>query len=89
MENMMNFPRVNNYTVNTDPRMPSMGNHGSPNNVNLTQSTDLLYNGKLSLTMTGYWKINLQLLNSANEVLKGEEITDTTTASSIYFEVEF
>jgi hypothetical protein len=89
MENMMNFPIVNNYTVKIDPRMPSMGNHGSPNNVNLTQSTDLLYNGKLSLTMTGYWKINLQLLNSANEVLKGEEITDATTASSIYFEVEF
>lgn len=90
MENMMSFPIVNNYTVKIDPRMPSMGNHGSPNNVNLTQSaTDLLYNGKLSLTMTGYWKINLQLLNSANEVLKGEEITETTTASSIYFEVEF
>lgn len=90
MENMMSFPIVNNYTVKIDPRMPSMGNHGSPNNVNLTQSaTDLLYNGKLSLTMTGYWKINLQLLNSANEVLKGEEITDTTTTSSIYFEVEF
>lgn len=90
MENMMSFPVVNNYTVKIDPRMPSMGNHGSPNNVNLTQSaTDLFYNGKLSLTMTGYWKINLQLLNSANEVLKGEEITETTAASSIYFEVEF
>lgn len=90
MENMMSFPIVNNYTVKIDPRMPSMGNHGSPNNVNLTQSaTDLLYSGKLSLTMTGYWKINLQLLNSANEVLKGEEITETTTVSSIYFEVEF
>ncbi len=90
MENMMSFPIVNNYTVKIDPRMPSMGNHGSPNNVNLTQSaTDLFYHGKLSLTMTGYWKINLQLLNSANEVLKGEEITETTTASSIYFEVEF
>ncbi len=90
MENMMSFPIVNNYTVKIDPRMPSMGNHGSPNNVNLTQSaTDLFYHGKLSLTMTGYWKINLQLLNSSNEVLKGEEITETTTASSIYFEVEF
>lgn len=90
MENMMSFPIVDNYAVKIDPRMPSMGNHGSPNNVNLTQSaTDLLYHGKLSLTMTGYWKINLQLLNSANEVLKGEEITETNTASSIYFEVEF
>ena len=39
--------------------------------------------------MTGYWKINLQLLNAADEVLKGEAITDAVSTSSIYFEVEF
>jgi hypothetical protein len=90
MENMMNFPIVNQYKLKIDPRMPSMGNHGSPNNVDLTQSASTgLYNGKLSLTMTGYWKINLQLLNASNEVLKGEAITDTNEASSIYFEIEF
>lgn len=90
MENMMNFPIVNQYKLKIDPRMPSMGNHGSPNNVNLTQSASTgLYNGKLSLTMTGYWKINLQLVNASNEVLKGEVITDTNEASSIYFEIEF
>jgi hypothetical protein len=67
-----------------------MGNHGSPNNVDLTQSASTgLYNGKLSLTMTGYWKINLQLLNSENTVLKGEEVTETNPESSLYFEVEF
>ncbi|WP_291102777.1 MULTISPECIES: hypothetical protein [unclassified Flavobacterium] len=90
MQDMMNFPIVNNYKVKIDPRMPSMGNHGSPNNVDLTQSvSDNLYHGKLSLTMTGLWKINLQLLNSANEVLKGETVTDAVPASSIYFEIEF
>jgi len=90
MENMMNFPIVNQYKLKIDPRMPSMGNHGSPNNVDLTQSASTgLYNGKLSLTMTGYWKINLQLLNASNEVLKGEAITDMNEASSIYFEIEF
>jgi hypothetical protein len=90
MENMMNFPIVNQYKLKIDPRMPSMGNHGSPNNVDLTQSASTgLYNGKLSLTMTGYWKINLQLLNTSNEVLKGEAITETNEASSIYFEIEF
>jgi len=90
MENMMNFPVVNNYTLKIDPRMPSMGNHGSPNNVDLTQSlADEFYHGKLSLTMTGYWKINLQLVNASNEVLKGEAITETNEASSIYFEIEF
>lgn len=90
METMMNFPKVNGYTLKIDPRMPSMGNHGSPNNLNLTQSaSDEFYHGKVSLTMTGYWKINLQLLNASNEVLKGEAVTETTESSSIFFEIEF
>lgn len=90
MQDMMTFPIVDNYKIKIDPRMPSMGNHGSPNNVDLTQSvSDKLYHGKMSLTMTGYWKINLQLLNASDEVLKGETVTDVVPASSIYFEVEF
>lgn len=90
MESMMSFPVVDNFKVKIDPRMPSMGNHGSPNNVDLTQSAlDKLYHGKLSLTMTGLWKINLQLLNASEVVLKGETITDLVPASSIYFEIEF
>lgn len=90
MQDMMTFPVVDGYTVKIDPRMPGMGNHGSPNNVNATQtSPGKLYNGKLSLTMTGYWKINLQLANSAGTVLKGEEVTDQNPASSLFFEIEF
>ena len=89
MENMMSFPVVDDFKIKIDPRMPSMGNHGSPNNVDLTQMDDQLYHGKLSLTMTGYWKINLQLLNAADEVLKGETISATTESSSIYLELEF
>ncbi len=90
MENMMNFPIVDDYTLKIDPRMPGMGNHSSPNNQHLTQSnSDQFYHGKLSLTMTGYWKINLQLLNAQDEVLKGEEVTETNVSSSIYFEIEF
>ena len=90
MQDMMTFPVVDGYTVKIDPRMPGMGNHGSPNNVNATQtSAGKLYNGKLSLTMTGYWKINLQLANAAGTVLKGEEVTDQNPASSLFFEIEF
>ena len=90
MESMMNFPVVDGYTVKIDPRMPSMGNHSSPNNVNATQSlAGGLYNGKLSMTMSGYWKINLQLANALGTVLKGEEITTSVEASSIFFEIEF
>jgi hypothetical protein len=90
MENMMSFPVVNQFKIKIDPRMPSMGNHGSPNNVDLIQiDGEHLYHGKLSLTMTGYWKINLQLLNETEEVLKGETITDSTVSSSLYLEIEF
>ena len=90
MENMMSFPMVNDYTVKIDPRMPSMGNHSSPNNENATQSNPGdFYEGKLSLTMTGYWKINLQLAKADGTILKGEEITSTVESSSIFFEIEF
>lgn len=90
MENMMSFPLANNYSLKIDPRMPSMGNHSSPNNENLFQTgLDDFYHGKLSLTMSGYWKVNLQLTNEAGEVLKGEEVTETNQSSSIYFEIEF
>ncbi len=89
---MMQFPAVDNFKVKIDPRMPSMGNHGSPNNVDLTQSPlDLFYHGKLALTMTGLWRINLQLLNASDVVLKGETIVegDPLSVSSLYFEIEF
>jgi hypothetical protein len=90
MQSMMSFTTVDGYQINIDPRMPSMGNHGSPNNVNATQTkAGDFYTGKLSLTMTGYWKINMQLLNTTGEVLKGEAITETQTDSSLYFDLEF
>lgn len=89
MESMMIYPVVNNYTIKIDPRMPGMGNHGSPNNIDLTQAADGIYHGKLSLTMSGYWKINLQLLNTESEVIKGEQVTETSPESSIFFEIEF
>ena len=90
MENMMSFPVVENYKVMLDPRMPSMGNHTSPNNENLMyNSASKMYDGKLSLTMTGYWKLNLMLQNENGEVLYGEEVTDENESSSLYLEIEF
>ena len=90
MQDMMTFPVVDGYTVKIDPRMPGMGNHTSPNNVDATQIlAGQMYKGKLSLTMTGYWKINLQLAKADGTVVKGEPITDAVAASSIYFELEF
>ncbi|MCC8361094.1 FixH family protein [Salinimicrobium sediminilitoris] len=90
MENMQSFPVVNNYRILIDPRMPGMDNHSSPNNVPLTQSgAGELYEGKLNLTMSGYWKINLQVENPEGEVMKGEKVEGTNEASSIFFELEF
>lgn len=90
METMMSFPMVENYKITVDPRMPGMGNHSSPNNVDMTyNAATKTYDGKLSLTMTGYWKINLKLMNENDEVLKGEDVTEANPESSLYFELEF
>src|SRR5690554_3145362 len=84
MEDMMTFPVVENYTITIDPRMPGMGNHSSPNNEDLTyQAAQKRYEGKLSLTMTGYWKINMKLLDENGEVLKGEDVTEDNPSSSL------
>lgn len=90
MEAMMSFPVVESYLLTLDPRMPGMGNHSSPNNTDLTyQAEDELYRGNLSLTMTGYWVLNLKLLNEVGDVLKGEDVTEENIQSSLYFELEF
>ncbi|MCF1192286.1 hypothetical protein LRR18_11880 [Mangrovimonas sp. AS39] len=90
METMMSFPIVENYSLTLDPRMPGMGNHSSPNNTNLVYNlSDKMYHANLSLTMTGYWVLNLKLLNTSEEVLKGEDITELNTQSSLYLELEF
>lgn len=89
MESMMNFKQVDHFKIKIDPRMPGMGNHSSPNNIDLTEGKDNMYEGKLSLTMTGYWKINLQLEDAAKNIVKGEPITDDHESSSIFFELEF
>lgn len=90
MASMTSFPIVDNMKIAIDPRMPSMGNHGSPNNVALTQSSlDNLYHGKLSLTMTGYWRVNMQLFDASNTLQGGQAIEGTLENSTLYFEVEF
>lgn len=90
MENMMSFPIVEDYTIILDPRMPGMGNHTSPNNTDLNyNTTDSMYHGNLSLTMTGYWVLNLKLKNSEDTLLKGEDVTASNEKSSLYLELEF
>jgi hypothetical protein len=84
------YPEVANFKLKLDPRMPSMENHSSPNNVDLTwDTTDKIYRGTVNFTMTGYWKLNLILQNQQGETLYGNAVTDDVEASSLFFEVEF
>lgn len=76
-ESMMEWPGIENYTVEIDPEMPSMG-HGSPNNVHPTHTADGHYKGKVNFTMTGLWRINLKIMD-------GTTVVDSTS----YFDITF
>ncbi|MCL6523027.1 MAG: FixH family protein [Thermoflavifilum sp.] len=89
MISMSDFIPVHHYKILIDPRMPDMGNHGSPNNTPFVEGTDGLYRGQLNLTMSGFWRINLQVLDSAGNILAGQPINEQNTSSSLYFEIQF
>lgn len=74
-KDMMTFTADSTYTVVMTPEMPSMG-HGSPNNVNPTNSGKGHYKGKVNFTMAGDWRINL-------DIYKNGAVVDT----SLYFDV--
>lgn len=91
------YTEVSGYTLMLDPRMPepSMGNHSSPNNRDLTQQSDGLYHGVVNYTMTGNWTLNLIMLNQNGRILKGTAVpTDFTPGvegakSELYIDVLF
>ena len=70
------YTEVSNYKLLLDPRMPgpSMGNHSSPNNKDLTQQGDGLYHGVVNYTMTGNWTLNFIMLNHSGNIIKGTEV---------------
>ncbi|MCE9538499.1 MAG: FixH family protein [Bacteroidetes bacterium] len=72
---MMNFPAIENYTVEIDPEMPSMG-HSSPNNVNPVHIGKGHYTGEVNFTMTGLWNVNLKIYKNG-----------TLISSDQYFEI--
>ncbi|RPD99993.1 hypothetical protein EGM88_01650 [Aureibaculum marinum] len=88
---------VQGHTLLLDPRMPepSMGNHSSPNNKNLTQQSDSLYYGVVNYTMTGNWTLNFIFQNQDGQVIKGTEVpTDFTPGiegakSELYIDILF
>ncbi|UMB61019.1 hypothetical protein MHL31_02175 [Lutibacter sp. A80] len=72
---------VQNHTLLLDPRMPepSMGNHSSPNNQDLTQQSDGLYYGVVNYTMTGNWTLNFILQDENGQIIKGTEVSTDFT----------
>ena len=66
---MMSFPADDEVTVVIDPQMPSM-DHGSPNNVNPVHNQNGHYKGKVNFTMTGWWRVYVNLEKD------GEKLTD-------------
>lgn len=91
------YEEVRGYTLQLDPRMPepSMGNHSSPNNQDLTQQADGLYRGVVNYTMTGNWTLNFIMLNQDGRILKGTNVpTDFTPGvegakSELYIDILF
>lgn len=91
------YSEVVGYTLLLDPRMPepSMGNHSSINNQDLTQQSDGLYYGVVNYTMTGNWTLNFIMLNQNGTVVKGTEVsTDFTPGiegakSELYINILF
>ncbi len=77
----LTYREVNAYTLRLDPRMPepSMGNHSSPNNQDLTQSSNGFYQGVVNYTMTGNWTLNFILLNQQGQMVKGTIVPDDFT----------
>lgn len=89
-ENHTDFEIVNEHKIVLDPRMPTMQNHGSPNNIDLTQPLPLgWYTGQLSFSMTGLWRINLIVLDAQENSMGGNAVTEEQQSSSLYFEVQF
>lgn len=85
---MHQYVPAKEYTILLDPRMPGMGNHSSPNNQHLQHYKQEWYRGKLSLTMTGLWRLNLQLVSPQGTVIFGEPVTEDHPQSSLYFQFD-
>ncbi len=49
------------------PEMPSM-DHGSPNNINPVHTRGGHYDGKVNFTMTGLWRMKLELIQNTESI---------------------
>ncbi|MCC7533354.1 MAG: FixH family protein [Bacteroidia bacterium] len=76
-QSAMLFPPAENYTIEINPQMPSMG-HGSPRNENPIHISNGHYKGKVNFTMSGLWRVYLTIKKDGTVVNNNE-----------YFDIEF
>lgn len=75
-KNMMEYMPIDDYTIEIEPTMPSMG-HGSPNNVNPVLTSQGHYKGKVNFTMSGLWRISLKLYKNGT-LVSGDQYFEIT-----------
>lgn len=73
-KNGFEFPAVNDFTIEIEPEMPSMG-HGSPNNIKPVLTSNGHYKGKVNFTMSGDWRIHLELTKEKETVGTSFDLT--------------
>lgn len=79
---------VEGFTVETDPRMPDMENHSSANNTDLKWDTEKkVYEGKLNLSMTGLWRINLIVKDKNGNIVAGSKVDEENDKSTLAWEI--
>jgi hypothetical protein len=76
-ESMMSFPAVDELSFEIEPEMPAMG-HGSPNNEHPENTEDGHYVGLVNFTMTGYWKVNMEVFDSEGALMQEDIAFDIT-----------
>lgn len=74
-ESLTSYASVNDYSVEIEPLMLSMG-HGSSGNINPTFTADGHYKGTVNYSMPGAWRVKITLKKNGN-------VMDNT----IYFDV--
>lgn len=74
---MMDWPAVEDFSVIIEPEMPDMG-HGSPNNVDPTHTADGHYDGVVNFTMTGWWRVNLTIINAEGDTINNDRSFNIT-----------
>lgn len=68
---MMDFPAVEDLTIEIEPTMPSMG-HGSPNNEHPVHQQNGHYRGKVNFTMDGWWQVAVTVKRQEQVIARTE-----------------